>query len=308
MRIAITGGTGFVGQALIKNLLELGHEIFVLTRRPHQFEAAERITYVGWLAEGSEPLRELEQIDIVINLAGESINTRWTETGKRKILASRLEATEAVISLLKGLKQKPKALINASAIGYYGTSLTDTFTEETGTAGHDFLAETVRQWEEKAKEATELGIRTCYCRFGIILDKSKGALPPMALPYKFFVGGTVGSGEQWMSWIHIDDVINALLFVIEHHSISGPVNFTSPKPVRMKTLGQTIGRALRRPHWMPAPAFALKMLLGEMSLLVLEGQRVIPENLQKHGYQFQYTQIDEALADIYKTPVSIHSS
>ncbi|MDQ0156193.1 TIGR01777 family oxidoreductase [Robertmurraya andreesenii] len=300
MRIAIAGGTGFVGKALTKRLLDLGHELFILTRNPPK-NNVQNLTYVKWLVEGSEPVSQLHQIDIVINLAGESINTRWTETGKNKILTSRLEATEAIISILRRLEQKPKALINASAIGYYGTSFTETFTEETGKSGKDFLATTVRQWEEKASEASMLGIRTCYCRFGIILDKEEGALPRMALPYKLFVGGTVGTGEQWMSWIHIDDVVNALLFIIEHETISGPVNFTSPHPIRMKELGRAVGRALRRPHWIPAPSFALKIALGEMSILVLEGQQVIPEQLQKYGYPFQYTQIDEALKDIYSS-------
>lgn len=299
MRIAITGGTGFVGKAIIKRLKELNHEVFVLTRSPQQFVNQRNITYIGWLKEETNPVKELQQIDVMINLAGESINSRWSAKGKNRILQSRLVATEQVCSILKELEQKPKVLINASAIGYYGTSLTDIFTEEAKEPGNDFLATTVQQWEEQAKQATLNGIRTCYCRFGIILDSKEGALPKMALPYKFFVGGTIGTGKQWMSWIHLEDVVNALLFIIEKEEISGPVNFTTPNPVQMKELGQSIAKALHRPHWVPAPGFALKAALGEMSLLVLEGQKVLPEELQKEGYQFQYTHIDQALQQIY---------
>lgn len=299
MRIAITGGTGFVGKALIKRLTELEHEVFVLTRSPQQFVNEKNITYIGWLMDGTNPAKELKQIDVMINLAGESINNRWSDKGKKRILQSRLDATKQVRSILDELELKPKLLINASAIGYYGTSLTDTFTEENEEPGSDFLATTVQQWEEQAKQVELNGIRTCLCRFGIILDGKEGALPKMALPYKFFVGGTVGTGIQWMSWIHLDDVVNALLFIIDNEKISGPVNFTAPNPVQMKELGHSIAKALHRPHWMPAPGFALKAVLGEMSLLVLEGQRVLPQKLQHGGYQFQYTDIDQALQQIY---------
>lgn len=301
MRIAIAGGTGFVGRALTNKLLELGHEIFVLTQDDQNRDNRNNMTYVQWLTDGSDPARRLQHIDVIINLAGESINSgRWTNNRKNRIQKSRLEATDKMISTIKQLEGKPRVLINASAIGYYGTSLTDTFTEKTNEVGKDFLATTVGLWEERASQATELGIRTVLCRFGIILDKKEGALPRMVLPYKWYAGGTVGSGEQWMSWIHLDDVVDAILFIIENEAISGPVNFTSPYPIRMEELGKAIGKALNRPHWMPAPAFALKIALGEMSLLVLEGQRVLPEKLQKFGYSFQYKQIHEALNRIYR--------
>lgn len=301
MRIAIAGGTGFVGKALTNKLLELGHEIFVLTRDDQNRDNRNNMTYVQWLTDGSDPARRLQHIDVIINLAGESINSgRWTNNRKNRIQKSRLEATDEMISTIKQLEGKPRVLINASAIGYYGTSLTDTFTEKTNEVGKDFLATTVGLWEERASQATEPGIRTVLCRFGIILDKKEGALPRMVLPYKWYAGGTVGSGEQWMSWIHLDDVVDAILFIIENEAISGPVNFTSPYPIRMEELGKAIGKALNRPHWMPAPAFALKIALGEMSLLVLEGQRVLPEKLQKFGYSFQYKQIHEALNRIYR--------
>jgi uncharacterized protein len=300
MRVAVTGGTGFVGQALTKRLLELGHEVLILTRSKPNHGHRKGLTYVTWLSEGCDTVNQLQQIDVMINLAGESINSgRWTTERKKRILESRLHATQEVLTILKQLEKKPKVFINASAIGFYGTSLSDTFTEESQ-PGNDFLATTVKRWEDMALQATELNIRTALCRFGIILDKNDGALPRMALPYKLFGGGTVGSGNQWMSWIHLKDVVEAMLFIMEHDSLSGPVNFTAPSPVKMKELGKTIAATLRRPHWIPAPAFALKIALGEMSLLVLEGQRVLPNKLQEAGYPFLFEQVDLALINIYR--------
>lgn len=291
MKIVIAGGTGFVGKALTKRFLELGHEIIILTRK--KSHTGGNPTYLQWLCEDSTPT--IQDIDVMINLAGESLSSgRWTDERKERILSSRIEATEAVLAIMK--KNSPKTFINASAIGYYGTSLTETFTEENKKAGTDFLATTVKHWEEIASQATT---RTVLCRFGIILDKSEGALPRMGLPYKLFAGGTVGSGRQWMSWIHIQDVVEAILFLIDHEEIAGSVNFTAPNPVSMKELGQALGKAMKRPHWMPAPAFALRLALGEMCLLVLEGQRVLPEKLQLAGFQFLFEKVDEALINIY---------
>ncbi|MGG0718312.1 TIGR01777 family oxidoreductase [Robertmurraya massiliosenegalensis] len=298
MRIAIAGGTGFVGKALAKRLVELEHEVFILTRN---LSRDGNVTYVQWLTEGSEPAKQLQEIDVMINLAGESIGAgRWTPARKNLILQSRLQTVAEVIQLMKNLQKKPKVFLNASAIGFYGTSLHDTFTEDERTPGDDFLASTVKQWEEKALEANNLDIRTVLCRFGIILDNKEGALPRMALPYKLFAGGNLGSGEQWMSWIHLNDVVNGIIFAMENEKLSGPVNFTAPKPVKMTELGKALARTMKRPHWIPAPAFILKVVLGEMSLLVLEGQRVFPTKLQEAGYSFQYEQIDSALHDIYQ--------
>ncbi|WNS76629.1 TIGR01777 family oxidoreductase [Bacillus sp. DTU_2020_1000418_1_SI_GHA_SEK_038] len=300
MKIALTGGTGFVGGALAKELVKNGHEVYILTRNVGQRYASENITYVSWLNEGDRPEEMLEGIDALINLAGESINSgRWTEARKKRILESRISATKEVLRILKQLMKKPALLINASAIGYYGTSLTNTFKEDSSEKGSDFLSATVQQWETEALKAQELGIRTVCCRFGIILDGTDGALPRMALPYKLFAGGTVGSGEQWVSWIHLNDVVNGIIFCINSTNIEGPVNFTAPNPLRMKEFGQLLGKAMQRPHWIPAPGFALKALLGEMSGLVLEGQNVLPAKLISNGYPFLFKHLHEALADIY---------
>ncbi|MBU8770843.1 TIGR01777 family oxidoreductase [Cytobacillus oceanisediminis] len=301
MRIAIAGGTGFVGNALVKKLLEKKHEIFILTRNISHKQHSKNLNYVQWLNDDDSPEDVLESIDVFINLAGESINSgRWTEDRKKRILNSRITATKEVRRIISRLEEKPYTLINASAVGYYGTSQVETFTESSRKSGTDFLAETVRHWEEEAAKAEEFEVRTVFCRFGIILEKNDGALPRMALPYKLFAGGTVGTGSQWVSWIHLDDAVSGILFCIEHEQLQGPVNFTSPYPVTMKEFGQILGEVLNRPHWMPAPGFALKIALGEMSTLVLEGQKVLPEKLQSFGYEFLYPELKAALSDIYK--------
>ena len=301
MRIAIAGGTGFVGNALVKKLLEKKHEIFILTRNISDKQHSKNLNYVQWLNDDDSPEDVLESIDVFINLAGESINSgRWTEDRKKRILNSRITATKEVRRIISRLEEKPYTLINASAVGYYGTSQVETFTESSRKSGTDFLAETVRRWEEEAAKAEEFEVRTVFCRFGIILEKNDGALPRMALPYKLFAGGTVGTGSQWVSWIHLDDAVSGILFCIEQEQLQGPVNFTSPYPVTMKEFGQILGEVLNRPHWMPAPGFALKIALGEMSTLVLEGQKVLPEKLQSFGYEFLYPELKAALSDIYK--------
>ncbi|KOP70919.1 TIGR01777 family oxidoreductase [Cytobacillus solani] len=300
MKIAVTGGTGFVGHALTKEFVQKGHEVFILTRKMDVKENKKQVTYVQWLNEGDRPWEILEDVDVFINLAGESINSgRWSKNRKKRILKSRISATNEVEKILSRLQKKPEVLIQASAVGFYGISDSETFTEDSREAGDDFLARTVQQWEATAHNAEDLGIRTVYCRFGIILDDTDGALPRIALPYKAFAGGTVGSGDQWVSWIHLKDVVNGILFVAANKHVKGPVNFTAPNPVKMKEFGQTLGKVLHRPHWIPAPRFALKIALGEMSILVLEGQKVLPQKLLAHGYTFLYRDLKNALEDIY---------
>jgi uncharacterized protein len=299
MRIAITGGTGLVGTALSDSLRADGHDLFILTRNPEN-GYQKGVTYVKWLTQDANPANELDAIDVFINLAGESINSgRWTDKRKAQILNSRVHATNEAISIIKQLTQKPKLLINASAIGFYGTSMEKSFSEATDKAGEDFLAQTVKRWESATIEAQELGVRTVFARFGVILDKKDGALPRIALPYRMFAGGTVGSGNQWLSWIHIDDLVRGLRHLIENREISGPVNFCVPEAVTMKTFGKTLGSVLNRPHWIPVPSLALRLLLGEMSMLVLEGQKVVPQKLMESGFTFTYPTLREALHNIY---------
>ncbi|RIW32316.1 TIGR01777 family protein [Bacillus salacetis] len=301
MKAVISGGTGFVGSALTEELLGNGYEVSILTRNPDKHESRQNVSYVKWLSDGALPEREVEGSDIFINLAGESINSgRWTDDRKQRILKSRIDATQEMIRILKNVEKKPSVFINASAIGIYEASETITHTENSLDSSKDFLAETVKRWESEAGKAKDFGVRTAYTRFGIILGKDEGALPKMALPYKLFVGGTVGSGRQWMSWVHLHDVAKAIRFVIENKQIDGPVNVTAPSPVTMKELGKTLADVLNRPHWMPAPAFAIKAALGDMSTLILEGQKVVPSVLSENGYSFKYPELKEALTEIYR--------
>ncbi|MCA0971823.1 TIGR01777 family oxidoreductase [Halobacillus litoralis] len=298
MNIVVTGGTGFVGSELTRQLVNEGHHVYILTRSPDQHTDTENVTYVGWLKDSFNPAAALPTIDAIVNLAGESLNSgRWTDERKESILNSRIQATEGVLDLIEQLDPKPEVLVNASAVGFYGQSKTKTFTEETTEPGRDFLADVVEKWEETASRAKEYGVRTTYIRFGIILG-DEGALQKMILPYQFMIGGNLGSGEQWMSWIHIDDVVGLIQFTIHNKDVEGPVNGTAPNPHRNKDFGRTLGKVLNRPHWIPAPSPALKLALGEMSTLLLDGQSVIPKKAIEHGYNFKYPELKPALDSI----------
>ncbi len=299
MHIVIAGGSGFVGQVLQKQLLAQGHRLTILTRDPSKFQPTNQVQYVEWLTSNSQPETQLDKVDAFVNLAGESINgLRWTKTKKQRILQSRITATKEVLRIIEKLDPKPSVLVNASAIGYYGMSETATFTEEVHSNARDFLATVVQTWEELASEAEKWGVRTVYARFGIVLGKAGGAFPLMSLPYKLGVGGRIGSGKQWVSWIHVADVAGMIAYSIEQTSIRGPLNVTAPEPKRMDDFGKTIAHVLHRPHWFPVPSFAMKALLGEMSEMLLCGQRAVPEKALNASYTFQYPDLEVALREI----------
>lgn len=299
MEIAISGGTGFIGSALAAHLADRGHTIYILTRSAKLTSTRANIRFIQWSAE--HETFPLSRIDAFINLAGEPINSgRWTTQKKTQILTSRIQTTQGIIRQLSKLSHRPRIFVNASAIGYYGTSLDQTFTEASTTHGTDFLATTVVRWEEEASHAQLLGMRTIYTRFGIVLGRKGGALPRMTLPYKLFIGGTIGSGKQWLSWIHIDDVVNIISFALENEAIHGALNLTAPKPVTMQDFGKTIAKILRKPHYFPIPSLPIQILLGEMSTLVLDGQRVLPEKSVQHGYIYSYSNLENALTDLLK--------
>lgn len=325
MKIAIAGGTGFIGTRLKTFLQNDGHDIIILTRnknktsnhpntttsnkprhernlpqtQPASFQTD--ATYVSWLSENTQPEKHLHNTDIFINLAGVSINKgRWTKSHQQKIYTSRMQATDELIRIIQTMPDKPTTLINASAIGIYPTSQDEVYNEASPTATNDFLGRTVSAWEQKAKQAEQFGIRTCLMRFGVVLGTHEGALPLMALPYKLFAGGTVGSGNQWLSWVHINDVVRAITFAINNDHLSGPVNVTAPNPLRMKTFGKTIATVLRRPHWIPAPSPAMKLALGKKSKLVLEGQHVKSTALIDAGFKFSYPTLQPALENLLK--------
>lgn len=298
MKIVIAGGTGFVGQALTNLLQQQGHELFVLSRSNSRYENG--IHYVQWLKEGARPEKELdEDIDAVVNLAGVSLNDgRWTKKQKKAIYTSRMEATLEIVRIMEQFKEKPKVLVNASAVGIYPPSTAATYSENVSDYARDFLGWTVHDWERHAKRAEKLGIRVALARFGVILGRNSGALPSMLLPYKLHVGGTIGSGEQWLSWIHVEDVARAIYFAINNSSIRGPFNVTAPHSTRMKEFGQTIAQVMGRRHWMPVPSFAMRLALGEQSMLVLEGQHVLPTVLEKQNFEFNYPYLKEALENL----------
>ncbi|MFC4355687.1 TIGR01777 family oxidoreductase [Chryseomicrobium palamuruense] len=298
MKIAITGGTGFVGKELTNLLLSEGHHVYILTRSDKKSDSS--ITYVSWLNKGAKPEDQLQGIDAIINLAGTSINEgRWTAEQKKKIYQSRMDATNEVLRIIEALPQKPSVLVNASAVGIYPTSKHKTYTEDSPERADNFLAKTVEDWEATAKQAEQFDVRVAYGRFGVILGKEEGALPLMALPYKLFVGGKVGTGKQWLSWVHVKDVVRALYFAITTEKLQGPFNVTAPRPLRNDEFGRTLGEVLHRPHAIPAPSFALKAVLGEKSQLVLEGQQVLPQVLLQHGFHFEFPTAKEALNHLY---------
>ncbi|MGH7771156.1 MAG: TIGR01777 family oxidoreductase, partial [Candidatus Binatia bacterium] len=219
---------------------------------------------------------------------------RWTETQKEQLRYSRVDTTRALVSALGKAKQKPKFLLNASAIGYYGPHGDETLTED-AKPGNDFLSRVCIAWEEEARKAENYGLRVIRLRTGIVLGKGGGALSKMVPPFKFFAGGPLGTGRQWMSWIQLEDEIGLIQLLLEHPNAHGAINATAPNPVTMKDFCKTLGQVLNRPSWAPVPSFALRLLLGEMADMLLTGQRVLPAEAQKLGYSFRYPTLTEAL-------------
>lgn len=299
MRLVVAGGTGFIGSALCARLLELGHSLTLLTRSPSSAIVSANEKQLAWNPGSSGAWEEaIHGSDGVINLAGEPIAKRWTERQKEIISSSRVDATRALVSAIGKAKEKPKFLINASAVGYYGPHGGETLTEEAG-PGSDFLSQLCGAWEKEAARAEECGLRVIRLRTGIVLGKGGGALAKMLLPFKLFVGGPLGSGEQWMSWIQLEDEIGLILFLLEHPDAHGAVNATAPNPVTMQEFCKTLGDVLNRPSWAPVPASALRLLLGEMAEMLLTGQRVLPAQAQKLGYAFKHPTLLEALRALH---------
>lgn len=303
MNVLITGGTGFIGGEICNKLLQKGHTLVLLTRINEKIRADLQKPGISFFpyeyAEDSKlPLDLMEKIDGIINMAGEPIFTgRWTEEKKKRILDSRINITQQLVESIANLKgKKPHVLVSASAIGYYG-SRNDEEINEGGQQGNDFLAQVCIRWEEVALKATALGVRTVTLRTGIVLDKGGGALAQMVPPFKWFVGGTIGNGKQWFSWIHREDMTNLYVFALEDDRLSGPVNATSPNPVKMSEVSATMGKVLHRPSWFPIPAFLAKIIMGESAQVVVNGQKVIPQKLLQLKFPYKYSSILKALQD-----------
>lgn len=303
MKIVAAGATGFIGRALLNHLVEAHHVVTLLTRNPIAAKslAGRSVGIETWDGQTAGPwVRYVDGADAVINLAGGSIGAmRWTNARKALILDSRVNATKAIVAAIRRARKKPTVLVNASAVGYYGNVESGDVTES-HPRGNDFLADVCARWEHEAIAAEALGVRVVIPRNGVVLERDGGALQRLLLPFTFFIGGPLGSGRQWFPWIHRNDVIDAVLFALEHRKISGPVNLTAPEPVTMKEFCNALGKALGRPSWAPVPALMLRIALGEMSQMILTGQRVIPNKLQEAGYIFKYPKLDRALAAILK--------
>jgi uncharacterized protein (TIGR01777 family) len=308
MRIVVAGGTGFLGAPLCGSWADEGHEVLVLTRglapgqRQHEpGTGVPGVTRVGWNpdADGSDVRPCIDHATAVVNLAGASIDgARWSPPRKQLLHDSRTHATRALAAAIRASSAPPSVFVSGSAVGYYGDRGSDLLAED-APPGTDFLARVCVDWEAEARAAERPGVRVALLRTGIVLERSGGALKRMLWPFRAFVGGRLGSGRQYLSWIHRLDWIEMVRWIIENPAIAGPVNVTAPHPVTNRELSHALGRALRRPALVPAPAFALKLALGEMSHAVLTGQRAVPGKALAAGFHFRYPEIDIAMRGIF---------
>lgn len=303
MKVVLAGGTGFIGSALIEEMLARSYTVILLTRNLHaaQLRWDARVDARLWNARDPGPwIMAVNGADAVINLAGESVaGARWTPERKLALIKSRIDSTRDVVAAIAAASERPLVLVNASAVGYYGEAPTGDCAEN-APQGSDFLAALCGQWEREARAAEKLEVRVVLARFGVVLGKEGGALAKMLTPFKLGLGGPLGSGRQPFPWIHIDDAVGAILFALDDAKLAGPMNVTAPGAKTNAELTKALGRALHRPAFLPAPAFALRLALGEMSSLLLKGQRAIPEKLLARGYTFRHPALDGALASLLR--------
>ncbi len=301
MRVLITGGTGLIGTALVKSLRDSNCEVTILTRSPdrHQASTPNGVRLEKWDGETAEGWGHLvSQVDAIVNLTGEGIaNGRWSTTRKERISESRIRAGNALVSAIRDAETVPATLIQSSAVGYYGPGGDETMTEQTS-PGEDFLARVCFDWEASTAEVEAMGVRRVVIRTGVVLSALGGALPKMTLPFRLFAGGPLGSGKQYFPWIHIADEVAAIRFLLENEKASGPYNLAAPNPPRNREFVRDLGRAMGRPSLLPTPSFALQALFGEMSTVLLDGQRAVPARLQEDGYEFIFPETVAALRDL----------
>lgn len=300
MKIFMTGGTGFVGTSLTRRLISEGHSVTILAQALSGTEL--KMTGLSYLMGNPTTKGKWQEAvpehDVIINLAGASIFSRWTSERKKILLSSRIETTRNLVEALPA-RAEQITFFSTSAVGYYGFH-EDEELIESSSPGHDFLAKLAYDWEQQAFRAQDKGARVMITRFGIVLGKNGGALGQMIPLFKYFLGGPLGGGRQWFSWVHIHDLAEAFLFLLKKEDISGAINLCSPCPVRNKDLGEAIGAVLHRPSFLPAPGFMIELILGEFGSVLLKGQRVIPRRLLDAGFGFQYPDIRDALKDIIK--------
>ena len=289
MRILVTGGSGFIGQALTKALTERGDQVVILSRTPARVPARKGVLVVDRLSAVKG------RLDAVVNLAGAPIvDKRWTDARKQLLRSSRIDLTRQLVEWMSSLDSPPHTLISGSAIGYYG-SHQDEVLDESADPSAGFPHELCHAWEQAAMAAESSTTRVCLVRTGVVLGPGGGALSKMLPPFKLGLGGPVGDGQQWMSWIHLDDEVGAILYLLDNPSLRGPFNLTAPEPVTNEVFSKTLGQVVKRPAVFRMPAFVMQLMLGEASELLVEGQRVVPKHLNSAGYTFKYTSLEAAL-------------
>jgi uncharacterized protein (TIGR01777 family) len=299
MRYIITGGTGLIGSALSEALVAAGDQVVVLSRNPEKAHVPAGVEVVRWDTRSSNGwVDQLEGADGVINLAAESIGVaRWSAEQKQRLIQSRVNAGAAIVEAVNRVNHKPEVVLQINAVGYYGIKADEVITEK-DPPGNDFLANVAERWENTTLGVQAMGVRRVIVRSGVVLEKNHGMLPKMMLPFRLFIGGPLGSGKQWISWIHLDDLIQGMVYVLKDRSARGVYNLTSPEPMTNAAFCKILGKVMHRPYWIPAPGFVLKLALGEMSTLVLSGQRVIPARLAAEGFRFRHPGLEEALRDL----------
>lgn len=303
MKVLVTGATGLVGRALVQALQSDGYLVCRLLRKKDEDEQeTKQDCDAEWEPHAAAFGAAAENADAVVNLAGAPIaDGRWSEDRKEFLRSSRVETTRGLVAAIEQMNPRPKVLVSASAIGYYGDRGDEVLTEESSPRA-DFLSRLAEEWEAEAIRASALGVRVVLARFGVILAKQGGALPQMMLPFKIGAGGKLGSGKQWMSWVTLDDVVRVIRFAMETEAVEGAVNVTAPQPVTNAEFTKALARAMHRPAFFTVPPVALRALLGEMAdAMLLSSQRVVPQALEKYGYQFQYRDLRSALAAILKS-------
>lgn len=307
MRIVITGGTGMIGQALAKSLGEDGHDIYIASRSPRQSTSLPgTVNFVEYDAKSAEGWVEIvDGSDAIINLAGENLAgsgflpSRWTPEKKKRIRESRVNVGQAVVAAVEQAENKPGVVIQPSGINYYGTHPISKELTESSPPGDDFLASVCNDWEASTAAVEDMGVRRCVIRTGVVFDSDDGVLPRIALPVKLFVGGPLGSGKQPVPWVHIDDVVRAIRFLIENENLSGAFNLTAPNTPTNAQLMRALGKELGRPTFLPVPGIAFRLAFGEVAMTILEGQNAVPARLQDAGFEFKFPDVESALADLY---------
>jgi uncharacterized protein len=299
MRIIITGGSGLIGTALADSLLAAGNQVWILTRELQSGRSNNAITRIAWDGRTIAGWGEVvSQVDAVVNLACENIGSGpWTKSGKKRILSSRVEAGKAITEAIQQADPRPKVLIQASAVGFYGARGSELITEES-TPGSGFLSEVCKAWEASTQPVEELGVRRIIIRTGVVLARGEGVLKRMMMPFYLFAGGPLGSGKQGLPWIHLRDEVAGICFLIENEKAYGVFNFSAPEPLSNDTFGRILAKEMRRPYWLPVPGFVLPFFLGEMSTLVLNGQYMVPRRLLGFGFRFIFNTAESALHDL----------